>query len=293
MPTRGEFFSLGIFLNTGAVDNLIHANSIFVDDGGTGTNIGAGILFDVAADRNTVTSNTIVTTRSAGISMESGSGVGNNGHVWRGNIIIGAERAMVVRGDNNVIEDNFVMGSGGARLVGGSNNVLKNNVIELGINTEPIECFDTTMPFPDLVSCTLNDGITLVEETDTILESNTIRHMLGDAIVVDPSSNVQVLRNRMHKNGGNGLTLSGSPTTQVSLNDIWLNGGLAVTSDNDIELSVDGKGNWWQGNCGNGLFVPGPGLGAHSNAADVIDSAPYRGAISHVPFPKLPKPCKK
>ena len=88
-------------------------------------------------------------------------------------------------------------------------------------------------------------------------------------------------------NGRDGLKLLSAPTTKVSLNDILLNGGFPVFSDEAIELSDDDKGNWWQGNCSTGLFVPG----IHSNDANVVDSHPYNRPIAQNPDPGIPMVC--
>jgi hypothetical protein len=101
------------------------------------------------------------------------------------------------------------------------------------------------------------------------------------------SSNAVIIRNVIRKNGLGGMSLESASDSVVTLNDVFLNAGFAVSSDEAIELSDAGRGNWWHGNCSQGLFV----AGVDSNAQDVVDSFPYRGSVSHVPIIFDPNPC--
>jgi len=177
-----------------------------------------------------------------------------------------------------------------------------------------------------VIDCNLDAGVLVMGSKNTLLEGNRIDTAFGEGIRVEPlvreeldntpanlaacfgppfarppglgtfdvqeSTGTEIRSNVIRQNGLEGISLElagNTKGTQVTLNDIFINGGPAVSSDEAIELSVKEKGNWWHGNCGKGLFVPGPG--GDSNAANVVDSFPYNGAVAHVPSPNDPMAC--
>lgn len=225
------------------------------------------------SSRNTITGNKLRRT-AAGFGGGMFLNFGSNDNLISSNDMDVTRDGVLfdVEADGNTISDNKIISTrDGIKMNRDSgfendDNLLLNNVINSG-----------------------KDGILIFGERNRA-EGNTIRHGAGNGIVVDRSTDTELVKNEVHKKLGDGLVFLSSGTaegTKVTQNDIWLNEGTPVTSDTAIELSVGGFGNWWHGDCGKGLFVPEE----DSNALNVVDSNPYRHAVAHVPDPNEPKAC--
>jgi parallel beta-helix repeat protein len=178
-----------------------------------------------------------------------------------------------VQSNGNVFESNFVQAGGAdgismasGSLVGNDDNLFLNNTIHAG-----------------------RHGIFVLRGMRNYLIGNTI-HKAGEAgIRVELSEGTEVTANVVHRADIDGIQLigSGEGETLVFLNDFHSTGRFAAFSDEPIELSGEGMGNWWNGNCGQGLFVPG----VDSNDVSVVDSFPYLAPGANDPFPTVPEGC--
>jgi len=266
-----DFLGIALFSSS---DNLVADNDIS-DTDFFGIEIAGESRRGIFSSNNTVTNNKI---RHTFIPPPGGFGggmflVATNDNLITSNDIDATLTGVLIvdQSDRNTIRDNKITATGkgmaiGTRLNQGGNddNLLVNNVIKSG-----------------------DDGIHMKLGARNRAEGNTIRMGGGAGIVVNLSNGTELVQNDVNKNDGDGLVLLSSPTTEVTLNDIWLNSGFAVRSDTAIELSVNSKGNWWHGNCDQGLFI----AGVDSNATNVVDSNPYNGAVAHIPDPNEPTSC--
>ena len=112
---------------------------------------------------------------------------------------------------------------------------------------------------------------------DGVFNQDTPNIVIVDSVVGSFANGVRIrnavntrLENSLLTGSGTGLLLTASPTTVVFHNNIFGN-TLNISSDTDIELSLDDEGNFWGGDCPDELFE----AGVDSNAPGVVDSFPF------------------
>lgn len=254
--------------------------------------------------------NNVISSEWTSVFLRGTGPTGNTNHTVKDNTLSLSDGAYGIwaylRSNDNTIESNTITGGRRGIIIDAShgNTVTRNTVS--GQAWEGLELrsrwWSTLASGGATYGNTITDNIfsrsggpgilIRADWSDSVLDDNSIignkiHHSNGDGISLRDATNTEIIRNVITQNAGNGLSLYNSASTEVSLNDIFLNDEYAVYSDADIELSVDGKGNWWHGSCGKGLFT----AEEDSNDLLVVDSFPYRGAVAHAPSPSDPDPC--
>jgi parallel beta-helix repeat protein len=230
-----------------------------------------------------------------------------------------------VVGSDNIIANNYVHESTVLRvhsypIDGGeaNHNIVENNIVENGLACEePCHTFDyqnemgillsSISSQRDLGNTFYGDGLT----DENVIRGNIIRNMVGEGIYLDSAGDNNMLANNViTKNAGGGITIAHPcPGCNYNFirNDIYHNGGLPLKSiDTEIigswpwtrnelgpePIDVAGQddlgntiGNWWNGNCGGGLWQA-----SFSNDPSVYDSKPYRHAVAKIPADIAPMP---
>lgn len=247
-------FPFGPF--TGPTNNVIRNNQITME--------GFSIFLALASNENRVEGNHIVNASGVGIYLD-----------------VQANRNTFVSNRIEAGGTGFSMQTGGPAFpsqVGSDDNVFLDNVIRAGRHGFFIGTGEAFSPTAFRKIATGNR-----------LEGNKISMTAQAGILIHSADDTDVTRNVVRQAGTNSLRLIDSPTTDVWLNDFSLSEGTPVTSNEAIELSVDGLGNWWHGNCLKGLFV----AGVDSNSPDVVDSNPFNHPVAHIAAPGVlpPKAC--
>jgi parallel beta-helix repeat protein len=118
------------------------------------------------------------------------------------------------------------------------------------------------------------NGLTLTRGTGALVSGNVIHGVDFDGLKLSGLTAPVVRENTIASSGRDGLLLQDSPSAQVFHNNIHDNARWQVNSNQPIELSHEGEGNYWGRSCPGDLFV----AGTDSNRVDVVDSHPYRAA---------------
>ena len=81
----------------------------------------------------------------------------------------------------------------------------------------------------------------------------------------------------------------GGPNNAIHQNDFYDNGIFHVVSDNPVDVSFNGIGNYWGRNCGDRpLFRPGE----DSNDFCVVDSFPFTVPVADISGNPQPSMCR-
>ena len=202
-----------------------------------------------------LSNNIIQRTSSGGTALLVDLAVGAaGGNQLLNNDVQGYSNGIVINQDNNFVLSGNTFGNNniGIWFVNVSNRVISNLVFPTNVGN-PIRLDNVT-------------GFTI----DNVTVAGNAASPSGEGILLVHSSN-NTITNSTASHRVNGVRLSGSSNGNVVYHNNIFGNVRNISSDQAIELSFSGQGNYWGRSCPDPLFVPG----TDSNSPDVVDSFPF------------------